>query len=128
MIRISCWAAFFLVVLRLCIGWHFAYEGYGKVKSAYLGKSAVNEKPFSSETYFRESEGPFGKIIKSRPGDPAQQVVDKLTLKPVEGDVSLADPKSLFPAALEKEWDDYFNRFVAQYKIDDEHKSKAQIS
>jgi uncharacterized membrane protein YphA (DoxX/SURF4 family) len=128
MIRISCWAAFFLVVLRLCIGWHFAYEGYGKVKSAYLGKAAVNEKPFSSETYFRESEGPFGKIIKSRLGDPDQQVVDKLTPKPTDGDVSNADPKSRFPAALEKEWDDYFDRFIAQFKVDDEHKTKAQVS
>ncbi|HEX3148986.1 MAG TPA: DoxX family protein [Gemmataceae bacterium] len=128
MIRISAWAAFFLIVLRLCIGWHFAYEGYGKVKSACLGKSAVNEKPFSSETYFRESEGPFGKIIKSRIGDPDQQVVDKLTLKPVEGDASNADPKSRFPAALDKEWDDYLNRFVEQYKIDDEKKTKAQVA
>src|SRR5436305_23528 len=45
MIRVSFWTAVFLVALRLCIGWHFAYEGYGKVKSAYLGKAAVNEKP-----------------------------------------------------------------------------------
>ena len=72
MIRVSFWTAVFLIALRLCIGWHFGYEGYGKVKSAYLGKAAVNEKPFSSETYFRESEGPFGKIIKSRIGDPDQ--------------------------------------------------------
>ena len=83
MIRISCWAALFLVVLRLGIGWHFAYEGYGKVKSAYLGKATVNEKPFSSETYFRESEGPFGKIVKSRIGDLDQDVVDRLTPKAV---------------------------------------------
>ena len=86
MIRVSFWTAVFLVLLRLCIGWHFAYEGYGKVKSAYLAKAAVNEKPFSSETYFRESEGPFGKLIKSRIGDPDQEVVDKLTPKPVDGD------------------------------------------
>jgi uncharacterized membrane protein YphA (DoxX/SURF4 family) len=126
MIRVSFWTAVFLVVLRLCIGWHFAYEGYGKVKSAYLGKASANEKPFSSETYFRESEGPFGKLVKSRIGDPDQEVVDKLTLKPVEGDTSNADPKSLFPSALEKEWDNYFNRFVTQFKLNDEQKAKAQ--
>ena len=72
MIRISVWAAIFLVLLRIGIGWHFFFEGYGKVRSANLGKAAVNEKPFSSESYFRESEGPFGKFIKSscrtRPG------------------------------------------------------------
>src|SRR5262245_7145893 len=124
MIRVSFWTAVFLVVLRLCIGWHFGYEGYGKVKSAYLGKAAVNEKPFSSETYFRESEGPFGRIVKSQIGDPDQEVVEKLTLKPVEGDASKADPKSLFPTALAKDWDDYFNRFATQYKLDDEQRRK----
>ena len=101
MIRVSFWTAVFLIALRLCIGWHFAYEGYGKVKSAYLGKAATNEKPFSSETYFRESEGPFGKLIKSRIGDPDKEVVDRFTLKPIDGVASKADPKSLFPAALE---------------------------
>jgi uncharacterized membrane protein YphA (DoxX/SURF4 family) len=126
MIRVSFWTALFLIVLRLCIGWHFAYEGYGKVKSAYLGKATANEKPFSSETYFRESEGPFGKLVKSRIGDPDQEIVDKLTLKPVDGDPSKADPKSRFPAALEKEWDDYFNRFVTQFKLNDEQKARAQ--
>ena len=126
MIRVSFWTAVFLIVLRLCIGWHFAYEGYGKVKSAYLGKAAVNEKPFSSETYFRESEGPFGRLIKSRIGDPDQELVDKLTPRPVDGDVSKADPKARFPAALEREWDDYFNRFATQFKLNDEQKAKAQ--
>jgi uncharacterized membrane protein YphA (DoxX/SURF4 family) len=126
MIRISVWAAVFLVVLRLCIGWHFAYEGYGKVKSAYQGKAAVNEKPFSSETYFRESEGPFGKFIKSKLADPDQVVVDKLTLQTVEGDPSKVPPTHLFPAALAKEWDDYLARFQSEFKLDDRQKSEAQ--
>lgn len=126
MIRVSFWTAVFLIALRLCIGWHFAYEGYGKVKSANLGKAAVNEKPFSSEAYFRESEGPFGRLVKSRIGDPDQEVVDRLTPRPVGGDVSEASPRARFPAALEREWDDYFNRFVTQFQLDDEQKAKAQ--
>jgi uncharacterized membrane protein YphA (DoxX/SURF4 family) len=126
MIRVSLWTAFFLVLLRVCIGWHFLYEGAGKVKSAYEGKAAVNDKPFSSEAYFRESEGPFGKLIKRQLGDPDQEVVDRLTLKPVDGDASRASPISRFPAALEKEWDDYFDRFGAQYRLDDQQKAKAQ--
>lgn len=126
MIRVSFWTAVFLIALRLCIGWHFAYEGYGKVKSAYQGPSVANEKPFSSETYFRESEGPFGRLIKSRIGDPNQEVVEKLTLKPVDGDPSKVDPKTRFPAALEKEWDDYLNRFVTQFRLNDEQKAEAQ--
>lgn len=127
MIRISVWAAIFLVLLRICIGWHFFFEGYGKVRSTYLGKAAVNEKPFSSETYFRESEGPFGKFIKSKLPDPDQEVIDKLTLRQVEGDPSKAPPLSLFPAALENEWDEYLNRFVNEFRLDDSQKSKAQI-
>jgi uncharacterized membrane protein YphA (DoxX/SURF4 family) len=125
MIRVSFWTAVFLVLLRLCIGWHFAYEGYGKVKSAYLGKASVNEKRFSSETYFRESEGPFGKLVKSRIGDPDEEVVAKLTLKPVDGDPSKADPKGRFPTALENDWDDYRARFESQYRLDDAQKAEA---
>ena len=41
MIRISVWAAIFLVLLRICIGWHFFFEGYGKVRSTYLGKAQL---------------------------------------------------------------------------------------
>lgn len=126
MIRISVWAAIFLVVLRLCIGWHFFFEGYGKVRSANLGKAAVNEKPFSSENYFRESEGPFGKLVKSKLADPDREIADKLTLRPVGGDASDASPKSRFPAALETEWDDYFNRFATEFRLNDTQKAAAQ--
>lgn len=125
MIRVSFWTCVFLVVLRICIGWHFYFEGATKVKSAYQGK-ASQDKVFSSENYFRESEGPFGRLIKSRIGDPDQDTVDRLTLRPVEGDVSDASPASRFPVALAKEWDDYFNRFVGQYRLDDEQRTKAQ--
>ena len=48
----------------MCIGWHFFFEGVGKVKSAYAGKVVVNETPFSSEAYFRESESWLGKKLK----------------------------------------------------------------
>ena len=111
MIRVSFWTAVFLILLRVCIGWHFFFEGLTKVKSAYQGKAAANEKPFSSEAYFRESEGPFGKFVQKQLGDPDQFVIDRLTPKPVDGDPSIAPPVSRFPAALEAEWDDYFTRF-----------------
>jgi len=128
MIRISVWAAVFLVVLRICIGWHFFYEGYGKVRSTYLGKAAVNEKPFSSENYFRESEGPFGKFIKSKLTDPDQEVVDRLTPPPADWTPD-RDPTVLTPpAALDKDWDDYFNRFVTEFRLNDEQKQKAHES
>jgi uncharacterized membrane protein YphA (DoxX/SURF4 family) len=126
MIRVSVWTAVFLVVLRICIGWHFAYEGYGKVKSAYQGKATVNEKPFSSEAYFRESESPFGRLIKKQLGDPDQEVVDKLTLNPVEGDPSTVSATARFPDALAAEWDDYFDRFVKQYRLEEQELGDAR--
>src|SRR5262245_8708834 len=126
MIRISLWTAVFLVLLRVCIGWHFLYEGAGKVQSAYEGKDVVNKKPFTSADFFRESEGPFGKLIKKQIGDPDQEIVDKLTLKPVDGDVSRASPSSRFPAALEKEWDEYFDRFASQYRLDERQQAEAR--
>lgn len=126
MIRVSAWTAVFLVLLRVCIGWHFAYEGLTKVKSAYTGKAAANEKVFTSENYFRESEGPFGKLVKSRIGDPDQELVARLTPNPVDGDTSRADPKDRFPAALAPEWDGYFDRFVATYRLDEGTKARAQ--
>jgi uncharacterized membrane protein YphA (DoxX/SURF4 family) len=125
MIRISFWTCAFLVVLRICIGWHFYFEGATKIKSAYQGK-ASGEKVFTSESYFRESEGPFGKLVKSRMADPDQEVIDRLMLQSVEGDASNVSPASRFPTALAKDWDDYFNRFVSQYRLDDELKTKAQ--
>ena len=125
MIRVSTWTAIFLVLLRFCIGWHFGYEGFTKVKSAYQG-SASTGKVFTSEHYFRESEGPFGKLVKQRIGDPDQEVIDKLTLKPVGSDATDASPASRFPAALAKEWDDYFNRFVTQFRLNEEQKTQAQ--
>jgi len=126
MIRVSVWTAVFLVVLRICIGWHFAYEGYGKVKSAYQGKATVNEKPFSSEAYFRESESPFGRLIKKQIGDPDQEIVDKLTSRPVEGDESKTSATSRFPDALIAEWDDYFDRFTKQYRLDEQQLGDAR--
>ena len=125
MIRISTWTAIFLVLLRIVIGWHFAYEGATKVKSAYQGKGS-GDKVFTSENYFRESEGPFGKLVKRQIGDPDHEVIDKLTLKPVGGDVSDASPASRFPDAMAKEWDDYLNRFVTEFRLNDEQKSEAQ--
>jgi len=126
MIRVSVWTAVFLIVLRICIGWHFAYEGYGKFRSAYQGKAAVNEKPFSSEAYFRESESAFGRLVKKQLGDPDQEVVDKLALKPVEGDESNVSPAARFPDALAREWDDYFDRFVKQYRLDEQQLGDAR--
>ncbi len=128
MIRVSLWTAAFLILLRVCIGWHFFFEGVTKVRSAYQGGAAAEKEKKKIEGYFRESEGPFGKLVQEQAGDPDQYVIDRLTPRPVEGDASAASPASRFPAALEPEWDDYYSRFVSQFKLDEEAQQKAKAT
>ena len=97
MIRVSLWTAAFLVLLRVCIGWHFFFEGVTKVQSAYQGGSAAEKERRKIEGYFRESEGPFGKIVQKQAGDPDQFVIDRLTPKAVEGDSRLFPPRRASP-------------------------------
>ena len=53
------WAAFFLVALRMAIGWHFLYEGMEKVHSFQTAK------PFSAEPYLRNANGPLTDVFRS---------------------------------------------------------------
>jgi len=123
MIRITFWTAVFLVLLRVCIGWHFFFEGVSKVKSAYLGKAASNEKPFSSETYFRESESWLGRKLKPMLlGDPDAELVAKLTPK----EDASAQPADRFPDALAPEWDGYFAAFKSHYRLSDEQAAESE--
>jgi len=49
------WQKFVLVVLRFAIGWHFFYQGYGKIISPY----------WSAEGYLNASWGPFKMIAQT---------------------------------------------------------------
>jgi uncharacterized membrane protein YphA (DoxX/SURF4 family) len=52
-------AAFFLVALRMAIGWHFLYEGMDKLQSFQT------TKPFSAEAYLRFANGPMADRFRS---------------------------------------------------------------
>jgi uncharacterized membrane protein YphA (DoxX/SURF4 family) len=52
-------AAFFIVLLRIAIGWHFLYEGCEKVQATLEGK-----EPFSAEIYLRNANGPLGPYFR----------------------------------------------------------------
>src|SRR6478736_8263256 len=69
---------FFLLALRLAIGWHFLFEGLHKVHSHYVGPGETN-RPFTSEPYFTLGEGPLAKVIREKIGDPQKQIEAKLT-------------------------------------------------
>src|SRR4051794_11566115 len=58
---------FFLITLRLAIGWHCFIEGMEK----------VNTPNWSSETYLRESIGPLSGVYRNLAGD---RLVAKLTI------------------------------------------------
>ncbi|MBM3980058.1 MAG: hypothetical protein FJ304_07200 [Planctomycetes bacterium] len=69
---------FFLLALRLAIGWHFLFEGLYKVQSYSTGPSDTN-KPFTSEPYFRAAPGPLGPKMRKEFSDPAKEIAEKVS-------------------------------------------------
>jgi len=114
--KVPFWTAFFLVLLRLAIGWHFFYEGYHKVHSLWVGDTTTN-KPFSSAGYFREAHGPLGEVMRHAIGDPDEQLLARLDAGP---------DNAKMPAALARDWEAYFSRFAAHYGLDDRQRAAAQ--
>jgi uncharacterized membrane protein YphA (DoxX/SURF4 family) len=68
---------FFLLALRLAIGWHFLFEGLYKVNSHLVGPTETN-RPFSSEPYFRNAPGPVAAYMASQFGDPNAVIAAKV--------------------------------------------------
>src|SRR5260370_22569038 len=92
---------YFLVLLRLVIGWHFLVEGLDKIKS----------DAWSSEAYLRESSGPMAPRFRELAGD---RLVDQLTV--IDGN---------FPELLEARWDAYAQAFIDFYGLDSEQQKRA---
>ena len=65
---------FFLLALRLAIGWHFLFEGLHKIHSHHVGPTDSN-RPFTSEPYFALADGPLGPMMRARIGDPEQLIL-----------------------------------------------------
>src|ERR1700685_3210218 len=62
--RLSGIAVFFLVVLRIAIGWQFVYEGLWKLNTL------SSARPWSAAGYLRNARGPFRGFYRSMTGDP----------------------------------------------------------
>jgi uncharacterized membrane protein YphA (DoxX/SURF4 family) len=105
----------FLVLLRLAIGWHFLFEGIDK----------LNHKDWSSAAYLRESGGPLAGEFRELAGDP---VLQHCELKPLPNvtDTANVPPNQQLPPVLEKEWDGWFARFTAYYKLEGEELKNIQ--
>ena len=95
-------AAFFIVLLRVAIGWHFLYEGCEKVESMDYGKD-----PFSAEIYLRNATGPLGPYFRGMLPD-----VNSLA--------------TLDPVRLKASWRDDVSRITDHYNFTSEQREKAQ--
>jgi uncharacterized membrane protein YphA (DoxX/SURF4 family) len=121
------WTIFFLILLRLAIGWHFLVEGWYKVRSTFVGETTTN-KPFSSAGYFRAAPGPLGQAVRHYEGDPDDLALARLVVPslPADEDPATAKPHTRVPVGLEKDWDDYVDRFTKHYQLSDAQAKQAK--
>lgn len=68
---------FFLLALRLAIGWHFFFEGMHKIHSHAVGPTETN-RPFSSEPYFKASQTEVGAMMRKEFDDPQFVIASKV--------------------------------------------------
>jgi uncharacterized membrane protein YphA (DoxX/SURF4 family) len=117
----------FLVLLRLAIGWHFLIEGVVKVESVWTGRTETKQ-PFTSAIYLRESSGPLGNYFKNLAGNLDQETLGRAKLRPLQkGDDAERTPAiNRFPPLLSDEWEEFYQRFVSHYQLDDAQRQKAR--
>jgi thiosulfate dehydrogenase [quinone] large subunit len=94
-------ARFFLIALRLAIGWHCFVEGMEKL-------STPN---WSGEAYLRESMGPLASYFKVVAGD---RLIEKLTVK-----------DETFPPALDLEWRKHVAAYANYFELPDDKVQQA---
>jgi uncharacterized membrane protein YphA (DoxX/SURF4 family) len=97
------WSRFFLVCLRLVIGWHFLVEGLDKLQSP----------TWTSEGYLREASGPLAPHFRELAGD---RLRDALTV---------GEDKT-FPAELDLQWQTYLDAFSNFYELNAEQRQRAK--
>lgn len=68
---------FFLLALRLAIGWHFLFEGLHKVHTHLAGPSETN-RVFSSAPYFKVAPGPIGAYMRKQFEDPEAVIATRV--------------------------------------------------
>src|SRR3954468_6640747 len=113
MTRISGLACFFLVALRLAVGWHFLVEGGHKLKTHYEGKTSWND-PWTGEGFFKEGIGPAAPYARQ-----------SLHLDDRDALARLKAEEHRLPDAVNAEWDDYFARFAAHYDLSEQQRIEA---
>jgi uncharacterized membrane protein YphA (DoxX/SURF4 family) len=113
MTRINGLACFFLVALRLTIGWHFLVEGVHKIQTHREGLTTTNT-PWTGAGFFREGIGPAAQFARQT-----------LHLDDADSLARIKAKDHRLPEAINAEWDDYFNRFVLHYGLTKEQEGAA---
>lgn len=90
--RIPWIAILLIVVLRIAIGWQLFYEGLWKTKTL------SSPKPWTSEGYLRNSQGPLRTTFRNMTGDP--------------NDMNWLNAKK-----VEAKWRDWESRFSRHYQL-----------
>jgi uncharacterized membrane protein YphA (DoxX/SURF4 family) len=119
---------FFLVLLRLALGWLFLVEGFEKVESVWTGPTETN-MPFSSAGYLKESSGPLSRyFLWPMGGDPDDLALEELAVQPVPPgeDPAKVPPHTRISPALRRDFEDYFQRFTAHYGLTEGQLTQAQ--
>lgn len=93
--------ALFLILLRVAIGWHIYYEGRSKIESL------DSSEPFSSESYLRNSAGPFASQFRDLVPD-----VDSLN--------------ALDPDLLKQKWENELRRVASHFQFTELQQSVGQ--
>jgi uncharacterized membrane protein YphA (DoxX/SURF4 family) len=108
---------FFLVLLRLAIGWHFLFEGVEKIHSVNTGPT-TSQQPWSSKVYLEEATGPLAEFFHRQAGDTDEQVLALLEVQPVKPgeDPGRVPPHQRISPALDQAWKQYFQRFRQHYQ------------
>jgi uncharacterized membrane protein YphA (DoxX/SURF4 family) len=113
MTRITGLACFFLIALRLAIGWHFLVEGVHKIQTHRLGQTATNT-PWTGAGFFREGIGPAAPYFR-----------EILHLDDHDAVGRLKADNHVLPTPVNAEWDDYLHRFTSHYLLDEAQKTDA---
>ncbi|WP_166820589.1 DoxX family protein [Thalassoroseus pseudoceratinae] len=97
--RISIIAGFFLVTLRLCIGWQFLYEGLWKYRTQETAT------PWTASGYLSNAIGPFRDVFRDMADDP-----DGLNW--------------LNYNKMAKRWESWKEDFASHYKLNDDQRKE----
>src|SRR5262249_41541657 len=128
---------FFILALRLAIGWHFLLEGLHKVHSYYIGPTETN-RPFTSEPYFSVAEGPLGPTMRKQFGDIDAQLDARVKPQNLPAPFAKLTPDQqramglpsandedfvkMVPAGVTAEWQRFVADFSERYKLTDAEK------